>query len=67
VGFVQVQLFHKGLLDYRWRLGSSILKTALQQATDKRDIRMIRKATIVSKISVFAFMTFIVTIGWMAI
>jgi hypothetical protein len=67
VGYVQIQLFHKGLLDNRWRIGSNMLKAALEAATDRRDIRMIRKAALMSKISVGAFMTFLLSIAWMAI
>lgn len=66
VGYVQLRLFHKGLLDTRWRLGSSILKSALQEATDRSDIRMIRRATVMFNISIAAFLSFIAGITCMA-
>ena len=67
VGYVQVQLFHKGLLHTRWRLGSSLLKAALLDATDKRDVRMIRRATVMFNISLMAFTGFLLSIASMAV
>lgn len=66
VGYVQVRLFQKGLLDSRWRLGSSILKSALQLATERNDIRMIRRATIMFNVSIVAFLGFLGGIAAMA-
>ena len=66
VGYVQVRLFQKGLLDSRWRLGSSILKSARQLATDRSDIRMIRRATLLFNVSIIAFLGFLGGITAMA-
>ncbi len=67
VGYVQVQLFQKGLLHTRWGLGSSMLKTALQAATDRCDIRMIRRANAMFNISIVAFLSFMGGVTWLAI
>jgi hypothetical protein len=67
VGYVQVQLFHRGLLSAKWSLGSSILKSALESATDRRDIKMIRRAMVVFRISTGAFLSFILGIVLMAV
>lgn len=66
VGYVQVRLFQKGLLDSRWRLGSSILKSALTLATERSDILMIRRATIMFNVSIIAFLGFLGGITAMA-
>lgn len=67
VGYVQVQLFHRGLLHARWSLGNSILKSALQYATDRRDIRMIRRATVLFNVSIIAFLSFLAGVTWLAV
>ncbi|TDW99243.1 hypothetical protein [Dinghuibacter silviterrae] len=67
VGYVQVRLFHKGLLHSNWSLGTSILKSARQYATDRRDIRMIRNATVLFNVSIVAFLSFLLGVTWLAI
>ena len=67
VGYVQIHLFHKGLLHGRWNIGSSILRAALESATDRRDIRMINRAMVIFKISLGAFVSFILGILCMAV
>jgi hypothetical protein len=55
------------LLSAKWSLGSSILKSALESATDRRDIKMIRRAMVVFRISTGAFLSFILGIVLMAV
>jgi len=67
VGYVQLHLFQKGLLHAHWRVGSSILKSALLETTDKRDVRMIRRASVAFNVSIVLFTGFILGIVWMAV
>jgi hypothetical protein len=64
VGYMQVQLFNKGLVHTRWNLGTSILNAALQQAKSIGDVRRINSAKIVYRISVMAFIPFLILAFW---
>jgi hypothetical protein len=67
VGYVQVRLFHKGLLNAHWSLGTSMLKSAMQFATDRRDINMIRRAKVLFNVSIIAFLSFMLGVTWLAV
>jgi hypothetical protein len=64
VSRLQIQLFHKGLVHTHWKFGTGLLDAALQEATDAADIRMIRRAKTIFRISVAAFIPFIILAGW---
>jgi hypothetical protein len=64
VGYMQMQLFNKGLVHTSWRLGTGMLDAALEEATDSADIKMIRKAKTVFRISVMVFIPFIILALW---
>ena len=64
VGYMQLQLFNKGLVPSYWRPGTGVLNAALKEATDQADIEMIHKAKTVFRISVVAFVPFIGLALW---
>lgn len=64
VGYCQIQLFHKGLVHAQWRLGTGLLDAALQEATDQKDIQMIRRGKMMFRLSVMAFIPFILLALW---
>ncbi len=59
VGYIQMQLFNKGLIHTNWRPGTGLLNAALLQAEDAADIKMIHKGKVAFRISVLAFVPFI--------
>jgi len=61
---MQLQLFNKGLVHSYWRPGTGMLNAALKEAKNEEDIEMIHKAKTVFRISMMAFIPFILLAIW---
>jgi hypothetical protein len=64
VGYLQIQLFHKGLVHAQWKLGTGLLDAALREATDQKDIQMIRRGKMIYRISMMVFIPFLILALW---